>query len=185
MPRRARIKRAVLATESTLRSRWRRCSIPVSRLVLLHPVTEEAKGEIGDGEAAEDQDAREDHGLVADGLHERVEDLGEGARGDVRAGDFERVALHALLPFPARGVEIGGARRRIAVVLFVSSPARGDVADDVRHCFVRFLVHVAHDARPEAVDAVRADGEQEEVEEELGVLGEDVGESRMLCDERE
>ena len=63
-------------------------------LVLHCLVAQDAEGEVGDGEAAEDQQGGEEHCFVGDGLDEGVEDLGEGVGGDFGAGDFHRVLGH-------------------------------------------------------------------------------------------
>lgn len=80
-------------------------------VLLLHGlVAQHAESEVRHGEAAEDEHAGEEHGLVGDGLDEGVEDLGESVRGDLGAGDFHGVLGHDFRPVVAGDVEGGCSR---------------------------------------------------------------------------
>ncbi|KAI7277141.1 hypothetical protein KC335_g93 [Hortaea werneckii] len=130
--------------------------------------TEDVKREVAEEEGAEDQGRGEEHGFVADGLDEGVEDLGEGVGRDAGAGDAGRVAVHAAAPGLADGLQRRHARRAVAFVEGEVVGARRHLGHDVRHGLVRFLVHVALYRGPEGVEEVDDAGEEEHVEGELG-----------------
>ena len=163
------------------------CAAPVLlRMLLLHSlIPQNAKREIRNAEAAQHDRRREQHGLVRYRLDERVEDLGESVRGDFGAGDYERVLGREALPLGAHGFQRWGAVGGVAVVVVIVFFGFDDGRDDVGAGFEGFAVDVAAHGGPEAVDYVGAAGEEEDVEEELGVEGEDVRDGWVGADEGE
>ena len=153
--------------KSPLRSRRRRRGletvggVPRVLLVMLvfHGlVAQDAESKVGDGEAAEDHEGGEEHCLVGDGLDEGVEDFREGVGGDFGAGDFHRILGHHAFPVVALGFQGGRARAEGAAVDSVVFCCVDDGGDDVCAGFEGFLVNVALDGGPEAVDHVGACG---------------------------
>ena len=61
--------------------------------------------------------------------------------------------------------------------------AHGHFGQNLGHGFVGLLVDVGGEGGPSAVDGVGAAGEEKDVEEELGVEGEDVRDGRMAFNE--
>ena len=155
-------------------------------VLLLHSlIPQNAKREIRNAEAAQHDHRREQHSFVRYRLDERIENLGESVREDFGAGDFRGVLGPEALPLDAHGFQSGRAVGGGAAVVFVVFFGFDDDGDDVGACFEGFAVDVAADGGPEAVDYVGAAGEEEDVEEELGVEGEDVGDGRVGANEGE
>jgi len=148
-------------------------------------VPQNAESKIRNAETSQHDQRREQHGLVRYRLDERVKNLGEGVRGDFGAGDYERVLGLEALPLGAHGFEGWRAVGGVAAVGIVVFLGFDDGGDDVGAGFEGFAVDVAAHGGPEAVDDVGAAGEEEDVEEELGVEGEDVGDGGVRADEGE
>lgn len=109
-------------------------------MLLLHSfVPQNAKSEVRDAEAAQDDQRREEHGFVRNGLDEGVEDLGEGVRGDFGAGDFHGVLGHEAFPALAERLQSRGAVAGRAAVFVVLFRCFDDVGDDVGAGFEGFL----------------------------------------------
>jgi hypothetical protein len=125
------------------------------------------------------------HGFPANRLDERIENLRKSVRGDLRSPDAGRILIHAFIPVVADRLERRKPHARIAAVLAVRFRASGHFHHNIRHGLVGFLVNVALHRGPEAVDHVDASAEQEDVEDELCVEGEDVRDRRVLRDEGE
>ena len=136
------------------------------RVLLLHGfVSQNAKSEVRDAEAAQDNERCEEHGFVGNGLDEGVEDLGEGVRGDFGAGDFRGVLVHEAFPALAKRLQSRSAVAGRAAVLVVLFRRFDDVGDDVGARFEGLFVDVGFHGGPEAVDDVGAAREEEDVEE--------------------
>lgn len=128
--------------------------------------------EVRNGEAAKHHDRREEHRLVTNGLDKRIKDLRKRVGRNLRSGHFIRIPR--LAPPPLHTIRLDEGRpllHGLALVVRIILRALRDIAHDLRHCFVGFLVDVAHDRRPEGVDNVATAAEEEDVEEELGVVG--------------
>lgn len=121
-------------------------------------VAQDAESKVRDGEAAEDHHGGEEHCLVGDGLDEGVKDLGKGVGGDFGAGDFPWVLGHCSFPVVALCFQCGSSRFRGAAVDAVVLCCVVDCGDDVCAGFERFLVDIALDGGPEAVEHVGAGG---------------------------
>lgn len=136
------------------------------RVLLLHGfVSQNAKSEVRDAEAAQDDHRREEHSFVGDGLDEGVEDLGKGMRGDFGAGDLQWVLGHEALPFCAHGLQSRSAVAGRAAIFFELLFGLDDLGDYAGARFESFSVDVASHCGPEAVDNIGAAGEEEDVEE--------------------
>lgn len=136
------------------------------RVLLFHRfVAQNAKREVRDAEAAQDDHRREEHCFVGNGLDERVEDLGESVRGDFGAGDYQWVLVRDAFPFGAHGLQSRDAVAGRTAVFVVLLLGLDDFGDYVGACFEGFSVDVAAHCGPEAVDDVGAAGEEEDVEE--------------------
>ena len=120
------------------------------------------------------------HGFGRNRLEEIVDDLRKGVGADFGAAHHGRIALHAFLPAVADALHGGHPRfGPVAFVVLIVAGAHGHFDQDLPSGFFGFFVDVRADGGPEGVDHVDDHGDQEEVEEELGVVGEDVGEVWM------
>lgn len=98
-------------------------------------------------------------------------------RADFGPPDHARVPPHALLPAAAQALHGGDPPLCIAApVVLVLARAHRHLGQDLRRDFLRFLVHASPDRGPEGEDHVHDDPDEEEVEQELRVVGEDVRE---------
>lgn len=120
------------------------------------------------------------HGFGRNRLEEIVDDFRKGVGANFGSAHHGRVALHAFLPAVADALHGGHPRfRPVAFVVLVVAGTHGHFDQDLPGGFFGFFVDVGADGGPEGVDHVDDDGDQEEVEEELGVVGEDMGEVWM------
>lgn len=130
----------------------------------------EPKRQIRNSKTSKDQNAAEDHRLVADRLNERIENLSECTRRNVRPSDFLIVSLHALLVLFADWYYRWRRIWASAVIGLIFSRTARYLTYDLRHFLVGHLVDIAKNSGPEAVDHVRENREPEHVEDELCVL---------------
>jgi hypothetical protein len=121
------------------------------------------------------------HGLVAELLHEAVEDHGKGAGTDACACDLVRIALLAALPVLTQRFD-GGHWPRLAAVALVLGSADGDFVHDVARFVAGLVVDVGHDGRVDDVYNPQEEDTERRVDEELHVVGEHVGQVRVGFD---
>lgn len=107
-------------------------------------------------------------------------------RADPRPPDAPGILIHALLPVPTHGLHGGDALLAgRAPVLAVALGAQGHLGQGLGGGLVRGFVHVGPDRRPEGPDDVDEEEDEEDVQQQLCVEGEDVGEVRVRFDEGE
>ena len=95
------------------------------------------------------------------------------------------ILLHAAFEALAWLDEHRGKIILVAAVGLVFPATLDDFRGHDQHGFARLDVHIALHGGPEAVNQIRAAAEQEDVEEQLGVEREHVGNRGMLGDESE
>ena len=94
-----------------------------------------------------------------------------------------RITLHAPLPIIADAVQGWSTPFLIASVLLKIPRAGLHLRHDVEDGFFRLFVHISADCSPETVDDVYEKNHEKDVEKELGVERENVGQVRMSVDE--
>ena len=116
------------------------------------------------------------HRLCRDRLEEVVDNLRKGMRADFCSPYHGRIPLHAFLPTVADTLHSRYSRfRSIAFVVLVIPRTHGHFYQNLAGRLFGFLIHVRADGGPKSVDHVDDYCDQEEVEDELGVVGEDMG----------
>ena len=164
------------------------CTSILSRLV-----AEDAECKVGTGNGDEDEEDGEDlyrtsvskiqlaelerathHSFVGNRFDETIEDLGKRMRTDSRTTNVMRILIHALLPIIACIFQHGRTSSRITVVALVISCARSHLRKHFSNSDTRLFVHIAADSGPETVEDVHYAADEEHVEKQLGVEGEDV-----------
>lgn len=146
------------------------------RLLVIDFTTIRRKGRIIDVSKHQKGRDDEEHSLQANGLDELVHDARERVCGDLGAADLRRVGLHADLPLAACGGDGGDAEMGGAVVGGPVGGADGDVVVGVVDGAGFFFGDVGLDGADGGVDEVHGDGDEEGVEDQLRVVGEEVGE---------
>ncbi|KFY69072.1 hypothetical protein V498_10523 [Pseudogymnoascus sp. VKM F-4517 (FW-2822)] len=148
------------------------------RLVVLEVNFGTIRGKSSIIDVTKDQERRDDeeHSLQADGLDELVHDASESVSGDLGAADLRRVGLHADFPFAACGGDGGDAQVRGAVVGGPVGGADCDFVVGVVDGAGFLLGDVGLDGADGGVDEVHGDGDEEGVEDQLRVVGEEVRE---------
>lgn len=125
------------------------------------------------------------HGLVRNGLNEGVEDFRKRVRRHACPPNGAWILVHASLPVVAHRLQRRRPRRRVTPVFAVVLRAHGHLGQNVGNGLFGFLIDVGADGGPEGVDDVNEEEHEEDVEEELCVEGEDVGEGGVCLDEAE
>lgn len=157
-------------------------------------IPEKAECEIGYCDAAEDKDEREDlgskmlgdvartwrggdtyHSLVGDWLYKRIEDLCKSMRRHPRPSYTVRILVHTLLPILTYSLHRRYAVFFVTSVLPVILRAYSQLGQGFGDGMIGGFIDVVSNSRPEGVNDVDEEEDEEDIEEELCVEGENVG----------
>lgn len=133
----------------------------------------------------EGEKSKTHHSFVRDRFNETVKNLRESMRTNPRTTNIMRVLIHALRPIVACILQDRRSNFWIAVVVFVISCASCHLRKHFGNGDACLFVDVAADGGPKTVENVHYAADEEHVEEQLSVEGEDVGEGGMCGDEFE
>lgn len=125
------------------------------------------------------------HGLPVQRLKKAVQDPCERVRTHTRSPHQTRILLHAFLPVVAHYLQRRHSRPAVTSVVLVLARTPSHLSHDLMRGFARFLVNVGLNCRPKGIDDIHAECYEEEVEEDLGIVAEDMGEAGMALDEVE
>ena len=134
----------------------------------------------------EDADVKENqitvtyHCLYGNRLNEAGKDLGKSARAHPCPADLAWVLLHALLPVIAYLFHGWHPTFTSAFVFLEFTRADGHFGQGLRSDFSRFQINIGTDGRPEAVDDVHQEGNDEDVEHKLCVPRKDMRQIGMF-----
>lgn len=125
------------------------------------------------------------HSLDRDWLNKIIQNLSKSIGADFCPAHFGRILLHTFLPVFTHCLHCRNTTRSIAPIFFVLSGARGHLRQCLGCHFARSEIHIRADCGPKTVDQVHEKENEEGVEEELGVIGKNVGEIWVFFDKGE
>jgi hypothetical protein len=115
------------------------------------------------------------HSFVRDRFNEAIEDFGKSMRTNPRTANIVRILVHTLGPVVTSIFQDWRASSRITVVIIVVSCASSHLREHLSYSNARLFVDIATDGGPETVENVHYAADEEHVEKELCVEGEDMG----------